>query len=461
MWDFQTEPEFQEKLDWMDTFIREEIEPLDLVLDATCSYEPHRRRCARLIDQLKQEVRDRDLWACHLGPELGGQGYGQVKLALMNEILGRSQWAPIIFGCPAPDTGNAEIIAHYGTTEQKEKWLQPLLDGEVFSCYSMTEPHGGSDPTQFKMPRRARRRRVGHQRREVLLVEPPYRVVHHRDGRHEPRRERVPGHVDDPRAVRHAGHPRAPDIGHLGADLRRRHARARPLRERPRPYENVLGGEGKAFEVAQRRLGGGRIHHAMRTVAACHKYFEMMCERALSRTTKGTLLADKQMVQEQIAESWIEMQEFRLLVLYTAWLIDNTRRAPGASLRLGVQGARAHRSCRRSGRVRPTSTVRWECRTSCRWGNGEIMATVDGPTEVHLVTVARQVIKEHKPSEDNWPTQFRPRRLLESRRAFDEIVSRRLDPSAQEELSALVQHGQANDEAVKRFEEYLELTANS
>ena len=90
------------------------------------------------------------------------------------------------------------------------------------------------------------------------------------------------------------------------------------------PYENVLGGEGKAFEVAQRRLGGGRIHHAMRTVAACHRYFEMMCERALSRTTKGTLLADKQMVQEQIAESWIEMQEFRLLVLYTAWLIDNT-----------------------------------------------------------------------------------------------------------------------------------------
>ena len=94
-------------------------------------------------------------------------------------------------------------------------------------------------------------------------------------------------------------------------------------------------------------------------------------------------------------------------------------------------------------------------------GNGEMMATVDGPTEVHLVTVARQVIKEHKPSEDNWPTQFRPRRLLESRRAFDQIVSRRLDPAAQEELSALVQHGQANDEAVKRFEEYLELTANS
>ena len=95
-------------------------------------------------------MRDRDLWACHLDDELGGQGYGQLKLALMNELLGRSQWAPIMFGCAAPDTGNAEIIAAYGTPEQKAKWLQPLLDGEVFSCYSMTEPHGGSDPTQFK-----------------------------------------------------------------------------------------------------------------------------------------------------------------------------------------------------------------------------------------------------------------------------------------------------------------------
>ena len=121
------------------------------------------------------------------------------------------------------------------------------------------------------------------------------------------------------------------DIGHLGQPFGAgMHAHVRYENVRV-PYENVLGGEGKAFEVAQRRLGGGRIHHAMRTVAGCQRYFEMMCERALSRTTKGTLLADKQMVQEQIAESWIELQEFRLLVLYTAWLIDNVERPPGAA----------------------------------------------------------------------------------------------------------------------------------
>ena len=125
----------------------------------------------KVIDPLKQQVRDEGLWACHLGPELGGQGYGQVKLALLNEILGRSQWAPIVFGCQAPDTGNAEIIAHYGTDEQKAKYLQPLLDGELFSSYSMTEPQGGSDPTLFTTRAETRRRRVGHQRLEVLLVE--------------------------------------------------------------------------------------------------------------------------------------------------------------------------------------------------------------------------------------------------------------------------------------------------
>ena len=148
-WDFETEPEFQEKLDWVDTFVREEVEPLDLLWPHE-QYVPLNETRRKVVDPLKEEVRRRDLWATHLGPELGGQGYGQLKLALLNEILGRSQWAPIVFGCQAPDTGNAEIIAHYGTPEQKERYLRPLLDGEIFSCYSMTEPHAGADPTMFK-----------------------------------------------------------------------------------------------------------------------------------------------------------------------------------------------------------------------------------------------------------------------------------------------------------------------
>src|SRR4029453_9234141 len=147
-WDFETEPEFQQKLDWVDAFVREEVEPLDMLWphEVFVPLEGARRD---VVDPLKEEVRGQGLWATHLGPELGGQGYGQLKLALLNEILGRSQWAANIFGTQAPDTGNAEIIAHYGTDEQKGLYLQPLLDGECFSSYSMTEPHAGADPTQF------------------------------------------------------------------------------------------------------------------------------------------------------------------------------------------------------------------------------------------------------------------------------------------------------------------------
>ena len=148
-WDFETDPEYQKKLDWADKFVREEVEPLDLAFPHL-QFTPLEGKRREAIDPLKEEVRRQGLWATHLGPELGGQGYGQLKLALLNEILGRSQWAPIVFGCQAPDTGNAEIIAHYGTDEQKKQYLQPLLDGECFSSYSMTEPHAGADPTLFK-----------------------------------------------------------------------------------------------------------------------------------------------------------------------------------------------------------------------------------------------------------------------------------------------------------------------
>src|ERR1700741_5173328 len=123
-WDFENAPPFQPELDWIEKCVREEVEPLDLLL--ANPYDVKDPGFIRLVRPLQQRVRDRNLWACHLGPELGGQGYGQVKLALMNEILGRSRFGPVVFGCQAPDSGNAEILAHYGTEEQKRRFLQPL-----------------------------------------------------------------------------------------------------------------------------------------------------------------------------------------------------------------------------------------------------------------------------------------------------------------------------------------------
>src|SRR5258708_5940999 len=136
-WDFETDPEFQKELDWIDKFVREEVEPLDYVLGHPYDVRDAKRNA--LVRPLQAEVRKRKLWACHLGPELGGPGYGQIKLALMNEILGRSRFAPIVFGCQAPDSGNAEILAHDGTAQHKKRFLQPLLDHEIVSTLSITE----------------------------------------------------------------------------------------------------------------------------------------------------------------------------------------------------------------------------------------------------------------------------------------------------------------------------------
>ena len=153
---------------WVEEFVREECEPIDLIIKESHDLNDPVRQA--LIPPLQQIVKERGLWATHLGPHLGGPGYGQVKLALLNEILGRSECAPIVFGSQAPDSGNSEILAHYGTPELKERYLEPLLDNRIVSCFSMTEPQGGADPKVFTTTRGSGRRRVGHQRREVVLV---------------------------------------------------------------------------------------------------------------------------------------------------------------------------------------------------------------------------------------------------------------------------------------------------
>jgi acyl-CoA dehydrogenase len=121
-WDFETDAEFEAQLQWMRQFVKEEVEPLDLLWPDEVYRQPQREEIKLLLRPLKEQVRARGLWAAHLGPNLGGKGFGQLKLALMNEILGRSQWAPRVFGTQAPDTGNAEILAHYGTPEQKQRY---------------------------------------------------------------------------------------------------------------------------------------------------------------------------------------------------------------------------------------------------------------------------------------------------------------------------------------------------
>jgi acyl-CoA dehydrogenase len=161
-WEFCTDPDFEEKLEWTRAFVREEVMPLE-VLDVDDV------RLGKLIRPLQEQVRKRGLWAAFLPRHLGGSGWGQVKMALLSEVLGEALWAPTVFGSRAPDSGNAELLAHGATPAQRDRYLRPLLYGEIRSCFAMTEPDAGSDPTRIRTTA-ARRRRVDHQRAQVVRV---------------------------------------------------------------------------------------------------------------------------------------------------------------------------------------------------------------------------------------------------------------------------------------------------
>jgi acyl-CoA dehydrogenase len=424
-WDFQTEPEYQAKLDWADEFVRNEVEPLD-VLFRGLEFTPPDERLRRILDPLKEEVRRQKLWATHLGPELGGEGHGQLKLSLLNEVLGRSSWAPIVFGCQAPDTGNAEIIAHYGTPEQKQRYLRPLLDGELFSCYSMTEPHGGSDPTLFK----TRATRDGdewvidgwkffssnaHTASFLIVMAVTNPDVSAYQGMSM---FLVPTDTPGVEIVRNVG---------LGGEPLGEGAHALIHYDGVRvPADALLGGEGQAFAIAQTRLGGGRIHHAMRTIGLAKRALDMTCERALSRQTQGDLLADKQFVQGYIADSYAQLMQFRLFVLYTAWSIDRHKdyrkvRKDIAAVKV-IMPTVLHDIAWRAIQVHGALGVSNEMPLHQMLLGASIMGLADGPTEVHKVTVARQVLRDYRPSDDVWPTEHLPRRVAAARAKFAEYL---------------------------------------
>jgi len=425
-WDFETEPEFQKKLDWAAEFVRDVVQPLDM-LYPNLEYTPLSDELRKIVDPMKDKVREQDLWAAHLGPELGGKGYGQLKLALLNEILGVSRWAPIVFGTQAPDTGNAEIIAHYGTPEQKEKYLQPLLNGECFSCYSMTEPQAGSDPKEFK----TRAVKDGDEwvingwkfyssnarTAEffiVMAVTNPDVSVYKGTSMFL-----VPKDTPGLNIVKNFGSPPdEPEDARSHGLIHYEECRV--------PADAMLGGEGQGFAVAQTRLGGGRVHHAMRSVAVARTALDLMCERVLSRTTQGGLLAEKQFMQGDIADSYAELMQFRLLVLYTAWEIDKVQ--DYSKTRKNIAAIKAltpkvvHDAVWRSMHAHGALGVSDEMPFGHMWFSAPILAAVDGPTEVHKITVAREVLKGYAPSDDIWPTQTTSKKMERARAQIAEWI---------------------------------------
>jgi acyl-CoA dehydrogenase len=425
-WDFSTDPEFEEQLEWMRGFVREEVWPIEAI-----EHEIGQPELDRIGAPLKERVKERGLWAAHLPPELGGQGFGQVKLGLMNEILGTSIYAPPVFGCQAPDSGNSEIIALAGTDEQKERWLYPLLRGEIRSAFSMTEPDSpGSDPTQLRT--RAVRDGDGYvldghkwftsngsiaDLLVVMAVTDPDAAPHERASMFLVPVD-TPG-VDLLRDVPNMEQPYE-HYGMLGGhtEIRYENVRLGP--------DALLGKEGDGFLIAQHRLVPGRIHHCMRWLGVARRAFDMMCERSLYRPVKGGLLKDKQTVQGWIADSAAEMQAARLMTLHAAWKMD---RFGSSAARTDVSmikffGAKVlHDVVDRALQLHGGLGYSTDMPLEMLYRYARHARFVDGADEVHRESVARHILRAYEAPDDGIPTEHVPTRRTAAREKFADVLA--------------------------------------
>ena len=357
-----------------------------------------------LIAQLQSEVKELGLWAPHVPPEAGGTGTGFLDYAYLNEQIGRVSWAQLIFGCQAPDAGNAEILHMFGTDEQKDRWLFPLVAGEIRSFFSMTEPEvPGSDPTTLRT--RAVRDGDewvidGHKWFSsgaqgaafgiVMAVTDPAADPHARATQIIVPADTAGVEVVRPIVV----------MGHAGKGWST-HCEVRYTNVRV-PVSNTLGAEGAGFRIAQKRLGPGRIHHVMRWLGQMQRAFELMCSYANERESFGEPLARKQTVQNWVADSYAEIQACRLMTLDAAHKIDAGDEArveisaikffAAAVLQDVIDRAIQVHGARGLTDETPLAHMAMLAR------GGRIY---DGPDEVHRQVVARRILKAFAAG-DSW-----------------------------------------------------------
>jgi acyl-CoA dehydrogenase len=421
MWDFSTEPEYQQQLDWARHFVETEVRPLEVL-------GVDRATLTKLQEPLKGAVKDAGLWAAHLPVELGGGGLGQVKLALLHEILGTAFYASEVFGNMAPDSGNAELLAVGGSDDQKERWMMPLLDGRMRSAFSMTEPTAGADPTLLST------RAVldgdewvidGHKWFTSNAPTADFLIVMCvTDPNADPHRRAsmiiVPKGTPGLNILRTVGTMAEPCEHHLNWST----GDCEILYENVRvPRENIIGNPGDGFLLAQKRLGPGRIHHCMRWIGMMRRAFDMMCERAVSRYTFGSLLSDKQSIQNYIADSAAQMQAARLMTLHAAWKMDQ----------VGASGSRVEIAMikyfgsqvlfdviDRAIQVHGSLGYSCDLPLELMYRQARSFKIVDGPDEIHRVTVARKILRDYQARDV--PSEHVPTRQLEARERFAEML---------------------------------------
>jgi len=370
------------------TFMEEHVYPNERALSA----DDH-----ELVRSLQAKVKEAGLWAPHVPPEAGGTGKGFLAYALLNEEIGRSTYAQLVFGCQAPDAGNAEILHMFGTPEQKERWLFPLVAGEIRSFFSMTEPEvSGSDPTTLRT--RAVRDGDewvidGHKWFSsgadgaafgiVMAVTDPGATAHARASQIV-----VPADTPGVEVVRPI-----PVLGHAGSGWST-HCEVwyRDVRV---PVENTLGEPGGGFRIAQKRLGPGRIHHVMRWLGQMQRAFELMCSYSLEREAFGSRLAEKQTIQNWIADSAAGIHACRLMTLDAARKIDDGDEARVEVSVIKFFAAQVlHDVIDRAIQVHGARGLTDETPLADMYANARAARIYDGPDEVHRMVVSRRILKE-------------------------------------------------------------------
>ncbi|HZO71540.1 MAG TPA: acyl-CoA dehydrogenase family protein [Ktedonobacteraceae bacterium] len=362
------------------------------------SGNPHHH--AEIIDELKPKARAAGLWNLFLPDKEHGAGLTNLEYAPLAEVMGRMGWSSEVFNCAAPDTGNMEILAQFGTPEQKRQWLQPLLDGEIRSAFSMTEPDvASSDATNIQMTilrdgddyvLNGRKWWTSGAARERCKIF----IVMGKTDPHNPDRHRQQSMILVPKNT--PGVTVVRNLTVMGYVDNESHCEV--LFDNVRvPASNLLGEEGSGFAIAQARLGPGRIHHCMRSIGGAQRALELMCERAAHRVAFGKPLAEQGMVQDWIARSQIEIEQARLLTLKTAWMMDTLGKKAAqneiAMIKIAIPEMYTN-VVNRAIQVFGAAGVSGDFPLASMFAHGRTMHIVDGPDEVHKRSLARSIVRQ-------------------------------------------------------------------
>lgn len=402
MMDFNFSKESLELQDRLKTFFVDNIYPNEDQYEKAIIDSGDPLHIPEILNDLKSKAKKENLWNLFLPDNEYGYGLSNVDYAPLAEITGHNWWAPEVFNCSAPDTGNMEILAEFGTDEQKKEWLEPLLEGEIRSCFAMTEPNvASSDATNIGSSIVSDGENYiinGRKWWTSNAINPNAKIcifmgVTNPDSSPYQRQSQILVPMDSEglsiiRPMQVFGY----DDGYTGhPELLFENVVV--------PKSNIIGGEGMGFKIAQARLGPGRIHHCMRAIGMAERALSLMIDRSLERETFGQKLAEQGVIQDWIARSRIKIEEARLLTLKTAWLIDTVGKEEAkieiSSIKVSVVEAasyvidKAIQTHGAMGLSQDTPLARMSA-------GARVLRIADGPDEVHLRSIAKREINKHR-----------------------------------------------------------------